>query len=68
MAHPTSSMGTRVPFRGNTGRGVKSVAHLGLVPRLRMSDAIPALLYLSSWRRQATFYIYTHTQDDDLRN
>jgi hypothetical protein len=46
------SVGTGVPSCGKDGRGAKLSTHLHLVPRLRMSVAIPLLLYLlTPWSR-----------------
>ena len=43
-AHPALySMGSGVLSRGYSGRGVKLTTHLHLVPRLRMSGAIPLI-------------------------
>ena len=45
-AHPALySMATAVPSCGKDGRGAKLNTHLHLVPRLRMTGAIPLLLY-----------------------
>jgi len=52
-AHPASySIGTRAASRGLSGRGVELTINLHLVPRLRMSGAIPLLPYMPSWRGQ----------------
>jgi hypothetical protein len=46
-------IGTRVPSQGQSGRGVKLTTYLHIVPRLRMTGAIPLLpLYaFMAWLR-----------------
>jgi hypothetical protein len=41
--HTASSVGTGVLSRGYSGRGVKLTTHFYLIPRLRMSGAVPLL-------------------------
>jgi hypothetical protein len=45
--------------RFSSGRGVKLTTHLRLVPRLRMSRAIPLLHLYVSMVRTGKFYIFT---------
>jgi len=44
-------LGTGGPLQGQqTGRSVKLIIHLRLVPRLRICGAIPSLIHMTSWR------------------
>jgi hypothetical protein len=61
-AHPASnSMYTGDHSRGSSGRGVKLIIHLHLVPRLRMSGTKPLLLRYAfmAWTRKTTLLYFT---------
>jgi hypothetical protein len=50
-------MDTRVLPHEKSGRGVTLITSAHLVPRLRMSGAVPLFL-LSSWHAQGQLYLY----------
>jgi len=52
------SMGTGVVSRGWSDRSVKFATHVHLVPRSRISGAIPLLTQMPSWHGQRKLYLF----------